>query len=585
MTTTITSEEALELWGAGYTVIPVGEDKAPRAAYKQLITEDQSGESVAELFASPAHGIGILAKDGIEVIDIDVKNYEGKLNLLHELFDIAGYAWEDIGAPWNISLFPIVQTRSGGWHIYFRSDHAQGNQKFAYNKEKKAIIESRGLGGYVVAPPTPGYEWHSLLYNIDGIPLLSNEERDVLLTACRSFNEYIEAPVEIKTPAPINILNTGKKPGEDYNDKAGEYEVTKLLVSHGWKVCKSNAERVYYTRPGKEKGISGDFNKNLNLFKCWSSSVGNLPTEEAINPFALFAHLEFRGDYSAAAKALAQSGYGDKIIAQHSPMTAVGAISDKIVKTTRAKWYVPGEETPTQRFTINQISASGYPLPILGPGMICGVAGPQKSRKSLFLHALIAGALSGNPYLGIKVELEGKTLLHVDCEQPEYWWRRDISRIEKMNNGPSPLFKACNMRKMTPLERQEEFYEQCITLMPGIIVLDGLVDLCLNFNDIPASQSVMDLIMRITAETNAVLITVLHTTKSDGFVRGHLGSFLQQKADYVIQVSPMEENIYSQAKALDARGKPMAPINFVQGDNDLPVLYNFMKSKGTNDWA
>jgi hypothetical protein len=55
-------------------------------------------------------------------------------------------------------------------------------------------------------------------------------------------------------------------------------------------------------------------------------------------------------------------------------------------------------------------------------------------------------------------------------------------------------------------------------------VLDGLLDLILNYNSEEECRLLIQFIKRITAQFNILLITVLHLGKKDKETLGHLGS-------------------------------------------------------------
>ena len=81
-----------------------------------------------------------------------------------------------------------VQTPSGGYHVYARRENEpMGNTKLARAKGGETLIETRGEGGLVIAPPPPGYE--KIAGSIEHIPVLSSDEMDMLLNAARSFDE------------------------------------------------------------------------------------------------------------------------------------------------------------------------------------------------------------------------------------------------------------------------------------------------------------------------------------------------------------------------------------------------------------
>ena len=89
----------------------------------------------------------------------------------------------------------VVQTKSGGYHVYYRCEQIEGNMKLANRpatpEEIKAtphlkevvLIETRGEGGYVIAPPTDGYT----KVNEFKLKVITIDERDTLLAALPFF--------------------------------------------------------------------------------------------------------------------------------------------------------------------------------------------------------------------------------------------------------------------------------------------------------------------------------------------------------------------------------------------------------------
>jgi hypothetical protein len=136
-------------------------------------------------------------------------------------------------APDLLSYLPLVQTPSGGWHVYYRALEIEGNQKLAVDpaREKPTLIETRGEGGYVLAPPSTGYvlQRDALIR----VPMLTAAEREVLLRAARSFDRRPAEP-ELETPARRPRLakrsRLGVLPGEDFNRRG---DVRTLLHRHG----------------------------------------------------------------------------------------------------------------------------------------------------------------------------------------------------------------------------------------------------------------------------------------------------------------------------------------------------------------
>ena len=109
----------------------------------------------------------------------------------------------------------IIKTPSGGYHWFYRcADGVEKNQKLAMRppteEEQKGretqlvLLETRGEAGYVASLPTAGYEHIQGSYS--KIPSISAEDRDLILSSAREFNEIIE-PVKIPTSSLKNSSN------------------------------------------------------------------------------------------------------------------------------------------------------------------------------------------------------------------------------------------------------------------------------------------------------------------------------------------------------------------------------------------
>lgn len=300
----------------GISVIATGPDKRAISQWKKY--QDQL-PSVADLDNSfndhRAKGLAIVCgkiSGNLEVIDVDVK-----YDITGTLFENLSAAIHDISAELSDKLM-IVQTRSGGYHIYYRCDIIQGNQKLAQrpateeevkenpNEKVLVLIETRGEGGYVIAPPTEGYKKVSG----EAIQQISINEREALLELCRSFNQYV---VEQPKPTAARYVTEGfaLTPWEDYNNRGVE-DMIRRLEHHGWITVQQKHDKIIFKRPGKtDSKTSGDYSFELNLFTVFTTSSVFEPLK-GYRPAAVFTMLEHAGDFKAAAKALIDLGYGEK---------------------------------------------------------------------------------------------------------------------------------------------------------------------------------------------------------------------------------------------------------------------------------
>lgn len=305
---------AYEYINNGICVIPTNENKIPcitswKKYQDTIITIEEAEEGFELPYAKTLSVVCGRSSKNLEVIDIDTKyDLTGKLfdNYMQDIAD---------NDPELAAALLIIQTKSGGYHIYYHCDKIEGNQKLAQRHSTdeetkinpgdkiKVLIETRGQGGYVVAPPSKGYTRS----RGDKIPTITPDQRDILLELARSYNEVVEPPKREYVAS-----NTQKEffttPWDDYNSRG---DVIGLLMRHGWVKVKETAIRDYFRRPGKSKGISADYNKKLNLFKSFSTS-SEFEAGHAYTPYGVFKILECGGDSSKAAKRLLDMGYGEK---------------------------------------------------------------------------------------------------------------------------------------------------------------------------------------------------------------------------------------------------------------------------------
>jgi hypothetical protein len=306
---------AYEYIEKGICVIPTNENKIPCFEWKKfqqsLITIEEAEEGFELPYAKTLSVVCGKSSGNLEVIDIDTKyDLTGNLfnNYLQDITD------NDPDLAKNLL---IIQTRSGGYHLYYHCDKIEGNQKLAQRPSSeeetklnpgdkiKVLIETRGQGGYVVAPPSAGYK----ITQGVAIPTITPEQRDILLELARSYNEVVEPPKReyIASNIQKEFFTT---PWDDYNNRG---DIITLLMQHGWVAVKQNSIRTYFRRPGKSKGISADYHHQMRLFKSFTTS-SEFEVGHAYTHYGVFKILECGGDSSKAAKKLLDLGYGEKRI-------------------------------------------------------------------------------------------------------------------------------------------------------------------------------------------------------------------------------------------------------------------------------
>jgi hypothetical protein len=313
-------EQALIYLRAGLQPIPLKPDKRPLGNWKELqtilLTESQLRERFNKYSQTgQLEAIGIIAgkvSGCLEVIDVDCK-YDLTKTLYPDLRRLI-----DDNLPELANSLPIAKTKNDGYHIYYRCSVIVGNQKLArrpatpteFEKGDRILdlVETRGEGGYLVAPPTIGYEL--IQGSFDSVPMITPEERNILLSIGRSFNEEPEQPET--TPRQSYQPRAGSDSGSTspfahYNQSG---DVVALLERHGWSIAFQAGQRTHLKRPGDtDTKTSGNFHEGLRKLYVFSSSTVFEP-EKAYSPSDAFLLLECNNDKSEAARRLLIDGYG-----------------------------------------------------------------------------------------------------------------------------------------------------------------------------------------------------------------------------------------------------------------------------------
>lgn len=303
----------------GFSVVPANSKKNPAEDWKLFQDRTPTPHELYQLCQLPwAQGLAIIcgpASAGLEVIDLDIK-YDLSGTLLARFEAAVRQADPDL-----FDSLVINSTRSGGRHYFYRCQVTSRNtalakrpstpQELAVNPKLKArvLIETRGTKGVIMVPPSPGYR--TIARDFTQVPEISPQQRELLFTIARQFNQYTKKVREHKPRPALPIEEEKGISSMDDFDKRGD--VVALLVKHGWEVVSEpGAPITTFKRPGDtDKDSSGNYNPTLGYFSTFSTSAEPFEHETGYRPSAVFAELECGGDYTKAARELGRLGYGD----------------------------------------------------------------------------------------------------------------------------------------------------------------------------------------------------------------------------------------------------------------------------------
>lgn len=307
------TRHALDLLASGVSVVPVpdawpnpSESKPMSYPWRQYTNFLMGAKKAEREF------------EGIDKMAIVCGAVSGNLLVLD--FDQPGFyeEWLEImeSTEIDVSTWPHVQTINGGHHIYVRSTEAvEGNRKLAMipsgeeppNSPSKVAIETRGEGGIIYAPPTPGYSLVS--GDLTAIPVVQAEDVAEALRAARSLNQYAEK-VAGSTRSPGRPRQEGEitRAGDKANETMTWEEI---LTPHGHKPWKLKGDgKLIWTRAGKSGGASmttGLCSQSGNdLLYVFTSNAHPLSEGTSYTKFAAYAYLNHGGDFSKATKELGE---------------------------------------------------------------------------------------------------------------------------------------------------------------------------------------------------------------------------------------------------------------------------------------
>jgi hypothetical protein len=303
---------ALNYQEHGLSVVPANiKQKMPALdTWKEYQQRRPTAEEITNWF-SHKRDLGIITgkvSDNTEIIDFDA---DPERPLVFQ-------QWRMIiesEAPELFARLYVESTQNDGQHVIYRCPEVKipGNLKLAKRKvgekKEKTLIETRGEGGFCIVSPSKGYKTRQ--GSFADLPVITKEERDILISAAQLLNEHIEVKERVNgSLSRAQNRTDGLSPGDDFNERG---DSVALLIKHGWQPARRNGCYQYLRRPGKNRGHSASLIDG-KTFYVFSSNAYPFESERGYSPFAVYALLEHGGVYSEAAKSLAREGYGDPII-------------------------------------------------------------------------------------------------------------------------------------------------------------------------------------------------------------------------------------------------------------------------------
>ena len=224
-----------------------------------------------------------------------------------------------------------------------------------------------------------------------------------------------------------------------------------------------------------------------------------------------------------------------------------------------------------------------FPNAIGTYGNFSFVQAPPKSMKTFFVSLL--GSAFCNPKgkftRGMDSFRDNKHFVHFDTEQGEWHAQRVFKRIQWMNKGLKlDFYHTFALRKISYRSRIDfiEYYLECMKEEGkeiGLVVIDGVADLVSDANNLEESSAIVQKIMAWTTIYNCHIVTVIHSNNGSDKPTGHLGSFLEKKAETQIQLSRDENKLGAiTVSCKRSRNTPFEQFDFKLDEEGLPKVIN-----------
>ncbi len=272
----------------------------------------------------PTYGMAVVCgpvSGGLELIDFDSIEY------------FVPWATEvERQAPGLLQRLVHVQSPRPGAHIYFRSAAPEGNQPLARYRMTtndgqpgtiKTAIETRGVGGYALIPPSPP-ECHPSMrpYLYQGqrtlvdVPTISVAERQLLIETARRFDQIPHIPIHsFARPQEMREHCTTTSVIDDFNQRGNWHDI---LTRHGWTMVHADSNGTgHWRRPGKREGgtsATTDY-EGRGLFTVFSTNAEPFEGGKTYSRFQAFALLACGGAMQFAVHQLRNLGYGPQGLA------------------------------------------------------------------------------------------------------------------------------------------------------------------------------------------------------------------------------------------------------------------------------
>lgn len=206
---------------------------------------------------------------------------------------------------------------------------------------------------------------------------------------------------------------------------------------------------------------------------------------------------------------------------------------------------------------------------------LIAIKAKAKNGKSTLEMIFVAALLNGGWGRVRRLASACPRVLFIDTEMKMADTQLINRKAMRMASLPEtadlPQVTFYNLRSFTAPECRQALDDLLGLVAPDIVFIDGIVDMLHNFNDLEESQTLVRELLSLAEAHNCCIVSVLHTNKAieDQNMRGHLGSFLVQKASLVFHCRK-EDNIIH-VSCSESRHAPIPDFTFTFDSEGNPI--------------
>jgi len=313
-------ENKLKLFYDNFSLITVSDNKIPNFTWKKCQTEKQSWNSfiekynykggktwtdkdgkVTEIPKTDRFGI-VTGFDYLECVDVDLKVFSTAKEQKEFWDEYIGYLSDNI-LDFEDKIV-IYKTRNAGYHLLYKTKRVEGNLKLAKLKgHKEAIIETRGIGGYIFTYPDNQVSKKSY-HQID---FISDEDRFVIMSFSKMYNHIEEKTID-PVKKKVEYSEGEITPWDDYNSKHDIFET----INDDFSIVGNLSKKYVIKRHGATSPHSGYVFKDTGFMYLFSTGT-IYPHEKLITPFSAYTIKNHNSDFKESTKELYEKGYGSRL--------------------------------------------------------------------------------------------------------------------------------------------------------------------------------------------------------------------------------------------------------------------------------